>query len=94
MVTMAQNNNTPGTAFQLFKEWENIKVDKSKSDAPKPEKVYENKMYSIIYRLRKYNINIDTPGRTIYYTDAESIDRKGVRRLCSEFGFVRQSQFE
>lgn len=77
----------------LFGEWSKLKVTPAVVEKIKTKKVYENKMYSIIYRLRKYSINIDTVAKTIYFIDPELIDRKGVRRLCNEFGFVCQSTF-
>lgn len=90
---MSLQINHPDSSPKLFGEWDKLKIDVPTEEETKQKKVYDEKMYSIIYRLRKYSINIDTPGRTIYYTDPEEINRKGVRRLCSEFGFVRQSQF-
>ena len=90
---MTSHKNQSTSHPKLFREWDRLKVDIPEQEDTNEEKVYDEKMYSIIYRLRKYSINIDTPGRTIYYTDPEEINRKGVRRLCNEFGFVRQSQF-
>jgi hypothetical protein len=57
----------------------------------------KKKAHSIIYRLRKSaGLKIDTRNRTIYFeyenaADEKKMNRKAVRRLCSEFGFVRQA---
>lgn len=57
----------------------------------------KNKMYCIIYRIRKMGgVNIDTRKRTIFYeyqNDEEKakMDLMPVLRLCKEFGFVRQA---
>lgn len=54
-----------------------------------------NKMYCLIYRLRKSGGEIDTRTRTVFYhyQEAEKVQIAGVKRLCDEFGFGRQSSF-
>lgn len=58
----------------------------------------KKKAYNIIYRLRKSGgVKIDTRKRTIFYEyqnsdDTAKMSRKAVRRLCNEFGFVRQAE--
>lgn len=53
-------------------------------------------MYCLIYRLRKSGgVKIDTRTRTVFYNhqEAEKAQTLGVKRLCNEFGFGRQSSF-
>ena len=54
-----------------------------------------NIMYCLIRRLRKSGgVIIDTRTRTVFYDyqSPESIEKTGVKRLCSEFGFGRQAR--
>lgn len=57
----------------------------------------KNNLHCIVYRLRKAGVKIDMRERTVYYeyqnaTDAATMERKAVERLCKEFGFARQAQ--
>lgn len=52
-------------------------------------------MYCLIWRLRKSGgVIIDTRTRTVFYDyqSPESIEKAGVKRLCTEFGFGRQAR--
>lgn len=54
-----------------------------------------NIMYCLIWRLRRSGgVIIDTRTRTVFYDHQhpESIEKTGVKRLCSEFGFGRQAR--
>lgn len=54
-----------------------------------------NIMYCLIWRLRRSGgVTIDTRTRTVFYDcqSPESIEKAGVKRLCTEFGFGRQAR--
>ncbi|NDW10935.1 hypothetical protein D0T56_14890 [Dysgonomonas sp. 520] len=62
---------------------------------PKKRERKNNTMQCVIYRLRKKGIRIDMRNRTIFFNfeNPDSIDFRGVERLCSEFGFGLQYEF-
>lgn len=59
----------------------------------------KNKMYCIIYRLRKLGgVKIDTRRKTIFYMwndeDQQTMMKhRTIERLCIEYGFARQAVF-
>ncbi|WP_163308469.1 hypothetical protein [Dysgonomonas sp. 521] len=53
----------------------------------------KNKLYCLIYRVRAQGFSVSIKERTIYYNcnDPQSVETKSIRRLCAEYGFVRQA---
>lgn len=56
----------------------------------------KNKLYCILYRLRKQGLRVSLKEKTIYYNcnTPEIVQTKTIKRLCDMYGFGKQSEIE